>query len=87
MPTYAWLIPFAVGHFFLFCNVVRMRRNCELIWAATFLVTFVLLAFVFAPFSWGRMLLVQIPITLLLVWLTVRDPGYRGVFASAAVSN
>ena len=78
-PTYAWLIPFTVGHFFLFCNVVRMRRSYELFWAALFLVSFALLAFAFPPFSWTRMLILQLPITALLVTLQIRSPRYRGV--------
>lgn len=27
-----------VGHFFLFCNVVRLRRTYELVWAAAYVV-------------------------------------------------
>lgn len=30
------LIAFAVGHFFLFCNVLRMARPLELAWAGLF---------------------------------------------------
>ena len=78
-PTYTWLVPFTVGHFFLFCNVIRMRRSYELIWAALFLVNFGALAFVFPPFSWPRMLLPQLPITAVFSWLTIRSPHYRGV--------
>ncbi len=29
-------IAFVVGHFFLFCNVIRMARPSELIWATVF---------------------------------------------------
>ena len=33
------LIPaLALGHFFLFCNVFRVRRSYELVWAGCFLV-------------------------------------------------
>ena len=32
----ALLIPMVVGHFFLFCNVVRLRRKYELFWAIVF---------------------------------------------------
>jgi hypothetical protein len=78
-PVLTWLIVFAVGHFFLFCNVIRMRRNYELIWAALFLVNFAVLGVGFgAPWS---ALLVQFPFTLVLVFLEVRSPRYRGVFA------
>ena len=32
------MIAFVVGHFFLFCNVFRIERKPELIWAAVFTV-------------------------------------------------
>lgn len=32
----SFLVAFVVMHFFLFCNVFRIRRKPELIWAATF---------------------------------------------------
>jgi hypothetical protein len=78
-PLLTWLIVFAVGHFFLFCNVIRMRRSYELVWAALFLVNFGAFGVALgAPF---KALLVQFPFTLLLVLLEVRDPRYRGMFA------
>ncbi len=36
LPVGAFVIGFVVLHFFLFCNVFRIRRAPELIWAATF---------------------------------------------------
>src|SRR5687768_5424908 len=36
-PWWSFIVVFVVAHFFLFCNVVRMARPLELIWAATFL--------------------------------------------------
>lgn len=35
-PLFSGIIAFSVGHFFLFCNVFRIRRSYELIWAAVF---------------------------------------------------
>lgn len=39
---YVWwagmVIAFVVGHFFLFCNVFRIARKPELIWAAVFII-------------------------------------------------
>ena len=34
----ATTVGFAVGHFFLFCNVFRLGRRLELIWASVFVV-------------------------------------------------
>lgn len=38
----------AVGHFFLFCNVFRIRRGPELLWAGVFV------ALAGATLAWGR---------------------------------
>jgi len=35
-----WIIPFAAGHFFLFCNVFRVRRSYELVWTGCCLANF-----------------------------------------------
>jgi hypothetical protein len=49
-------------HFFLFCNVFRVRRSYELIWAASFIVN--LLAWqALGQFGWRGVLLTQAPIT------------------------
>jgi len=33
----AWVVPFVLGHFFLFCNVFRVPRKPELVWAGGFI--------------------------------------------------
>ena len=71
------LVPFVVVHFFLFCNVFRVRRKWELTWAACFLVNFA--AWALTRFSWTGVFAVQVPITLAVIAITVRSPGYRGV--------
>ena len=76
----AWLFPFALGHFFLFCNVFRVRRSYELIWAAGFLLNFGAWM-VSGGFDWLGVLAVQTPLTLLLIVLEIRSPRYHGVFA------
>lgn len=35
---WAFAFAFVVGHFFLFCNIVRLARPLELTWAAAFTV-------------------------------------------------
>ena len=32
LAEFVWILPCALGHFFLFCNVFRVRRNYELAW-------------------------------------------------------
>ncbi|MHC4135708.1 MAG: hypothetical protein ACYS0K_12065 [Planctomycetota bacterium] len=84
--SFAWLFPFALGHFFLFCNVFRVRRGYELIWAAGFLLNFGAWA-VSGAFDWLGVLAVQTPLTLLLIGVEIRSPRYHGVFARAPVDG
>jgi hypothetical protein len=75
----ALLLPLTLGHFFLFCNVFRIRRSYEVGWALAFLVnTGVWLHR--GDASWPRILAVQTPVTLGLILFEMRSPRYRGVF-------
>ena len=69
---------YVVAHFFLFCNVLRMARSLELVWA----VIFVCLAATAATLSWipwpavfGGSLLT----TALIATIEARKPSYHGV--------
>ena len=74
----AILMPYVLGHFFLFCNIFRIRRKAELIWAGVFLVNFAACSLL------GRLeiavpLLAQLPVTIAaLVW-EIRQPTYHGI--------
>jgi hypothetical protein len=76
----AGLFPMAVGHFFLFCNVFRVRRRYELAWTAVFLVNFT--AWTYTEFSWTGVLAIQLPVTAAAIALEMRSPRYHGVFAA-----
>lgn len=70
---------FTLGHFFLFCNVLRMSRPLELVWA----VLFVLLAAGtilngFPP--WSYTLYAMLVVTAILAIIQVLRPSYHGVF-------
>jgi len=66
-------------HFLLFCNVFRIPRLPELIWAVVFVINFCVW-FALDQFSWAAILLVQTPLTLcLVVWSFCRE-DYHGVF-------
>jgi hypothetical protein len=79
LGTWVWSIPFAVGHFFLFCNVFRVRRSYELAWVAIFFVNAA--AWVLAGrFSWLGLLAVQTPVTLAVFVLEMRSRSYHGIF-------
>jgi hypothetical protein len=76
-----WMFVIAAGHFFLFCNVFRIVRRRELIWAGLYIVN--IGAWFWAEnLTWTRVLLCQLPITAWLVVADMRGPGYHGVFAS-----
>lgn len=78
-----WLVPMpalALGHFFLFCNLFRVRRSYELLWSAAFLANAIgwKLAGVY---SCWLILAVQTPFTLLAIVAEVRSPEYHGLCA------
>jgi len=69
---------FVLAHFFLFCNVLRMSRPLELIWAGFF----VLLAgctFTFGLPSWTITLAAMLAVTLILAFVQILLPSYHGV--------
>jgi hypothetical protein len=69
---------FVLAHFFLFCNVLRMSRPLELIWA----VLFVLLAgssFYFGLPSWNTTIVAMLGVTLILAIAQFMLPSYHGV--------
>lgn len=80
-PELSYVVLFVVGQFFVFCNIVRMSRKSELIWAVCFTVLcsvslaydFITLRIVFA---------MSCSITILLIALELRKPSYHGVFWS-----
>jgi hypothetical protein len=74
----AWVIPLAVGHLFLFCNVFRVRRAYELAWAAVLLVNAAAWMLT-GHFSWGGVLAVQAPFTLAAIGLEMRSRAYHGI--------
>lgn len=79
LGIWVWSIPVAVGHFFLFCNVFRVRRSLELIWTAILFCNAA--AWVAADrFTWAAVLLVQTPFTLAAIVLEMRSSRYHGIF-------
>ena len=79
VELFALFVPFVVGHFFLFCNVFRVRRRLELIWA----VLFVLNTAVCLELSggvWWAPLAAQLPVSVAVIGLEIRSPRYHGIF-------
>lgn len=78
--TNPWIgsaIGFVVLHFFLFCNILRMSRPLELIWAAVFTTLAVLAAA--EVISWPLVFGVSLMVTLLVAIVELRRPSYHGV--------
>ena len=75
-----WLLVIAAAHFFLFCNVFRIVRRRELIWAGLFILNVGVWVW-FDHLTWPCVLLCQLPITVGLIFADMCAPGYHGVFA------
>lgn len=80
-PELALTLPVVLGHFFLFCNVFRIARRPELIWAAVFILN-VSWWIVVGPFAWAHVLAIQLPLTAVLILLEMRKPRYHGIFST-----
>jgi hypothetical protein len=73
------IVGFVVGHFFLFCNVFRIARKAELVWAAVF----VLLcgATIATEFpGWMTTFGISLLLTVVLVVREMKQPHYHGIF-------
>ena len=75
----SFFIIFAIGHFFLFCNLFRISRRLELIWTAIFL----LLAGGSTIGGFPSLLVTaafSICVTIIVVAIELKKPSYHGVF-------
>ena len=72
------LIPFVLGHFFLFCNVFRVGERHELVWSGLFLVN-VAVAATLTGSPWWTALPLQGLVTVVIVIRTLRSPDYHGL--------
>jgi hypothetical protein len=74
----ALLLPLVVGHFFLFCNLFRVRRWAELAWTGLLLVN-ACAWLLLGEFTVPRIFLAQAPLTLAVILIALLGRGYRGV--------
>ncbi len=78
LGSIAILLPGVLLHFFLFCNVFRVRTRYELIWAALFLLN--ASAWQIAhELSWQGLLGSQLAVSVLVIGAELRSPTYCGV--------
>ncbi len=80
----AWLFPFVLGHFFLFCNVFRVPRKPELLWAAIF-ISMASICLVLDLTILHAMWMV-LPVSVLVLTYSVRLPTYHGIGSSKRTS-
>lgn len=71
-------IAFVVLHFFLFCNVLRMSRPLELVWAGAF-AALAVAALSFNVLSWPAVFAASAFLTLIVAMIELRRPSYHGV--------
>ncbi|MCE5279459.1 MAG: hypothetical protein ABFD92_02420 [Planctomycetaceae bacterium] len=71
-------LPVVLGHFFLFCNVFRVGRRFEIIWAMLFMVNACALLW-FESLVWWRAIVLQMPATLTILAVTIARRNYRGI--------
>jgi hypothetical protein len=72
-------ILFVLAHFFLFCNIIRMARSSELVWAALFLTASTFTILVGAP-VWPLTFGISFVATIALITLEARKPSYHGIY-------
>jgi hypothetical protein len=72
------VIGFAVGHFFLFCNVFRVARPLELWWAALFVGLSGGTITLGTP-GWPGTIATTVCATILVIGMQMRKPSYHGV--------
>jgi hypothetical protein len=74
------ILPMALGHFLLFCNVVRLARRRELLWAAACVANIAAWGLL-GEVWWPGILATQTPLTALLIAREMRSPRYHGIMA------
>lgn len=75
---FSLIIAFVVTHFFLFCNITRMSRPPELIWAFSFSCLSVA-SIEFELFPIYQFFIASICVTVVLVCLEIKKPNYHGI--------
>jgi len=82
LSTYEWwwgFVPaFVLAHFFLFCNVIRMARPLELIWAG-FFVVLAGATIVYDVPGWLITVPLSMLVTVIVVCIEMHKPSYHGV--------
>lgn len=73
-------VPFVIMHFFLLCNIFRIRRKQELLWAGLFLINCSIWIIV-GRMDVGWIFVTQFVITAAIIVNELRSPHYCGIFS------
>ena len=72
------IVGFAVGHFFIFCNVFRVAKPLELTWSAIFVILAGSTIATGRP-GWIVTIATTLVATLAVIVMQVRKPSYHGI--------
>ena len=82
LSMYGWwwgfILAFVLAHFFLFCNIARIARPLELIWAGVF-ISLAAATIAFERPCWLVTALVSLLVTVVVAVVEMRKPSYHGV--------
>lgn len=73
------IVGFVVLHFFLFCNVFRISRPPELIWASVFVALAAITIFTGLP-GWVVTFTTAIILSTFLIWRETKREDYHGIY-------
>ncbi len=73
-----FVVAFVVGHFFLFCNVFRVSRSLELVWAGLFVAVVASTVVTEIP-GWPIAITLSLFATGTIIAIEMRKPSYHGV--------
>ncbi len=79
--TAGLIISFLIFHFFLFCNVLRMKLHLEIIWSVIYVALFTLCVNPFYSFfTWNYVFGISLISTIVLSIIQMKRVDYHGVF-------
>jgi hypothetical protein len=73
-----FIIGFPVVQFFLFCNVFRIDRKLELLWATVFVIL-VITTVKFGVPGWPLTIVLSLMMTKYLIFQEMKSPNYHGI--------
>jgi hypothetical protein len=75
----AFALAFVVAHFFLFCNLIRMPRSLEMLWAAAFL-ALAAMVLITQWLNWTECFVFSSVSACALIGFHLFSPSYHGIF-------